>query len=215
MLYIDIHIFLACRRACPSTECPPRSFVCEQYWLGYEFCLHIYPRLSKTLSFNVPFFFNSFLFILKRWCTPVFLFSCLVPVWIRNDLIGGLVGLFHHFSFFFCCWFWILISTTAMNSRGCGLSVNALCCFRHISSSHGSELTWCCTMLPRTLFFPPNDIFSLVLIPLPPSPAACIYCIHWPNMNSLNASIIFFFVCLGFLLCLYVIEMSQQLGSAC
>lgn len=146
-------------------------------------------------------------------CFFVFLFgTCLNSEWF-NRWFGWFIPSL--FFLLFCCWFWILISTTAMNSRGCGLSVNALCCFRHISSSHGSELTWCCTMLPRTLFFPPNDIFSLVLIPLPPLPAACIYCIHWPNMFSLNASIIFFFLCLGFLLCLYVNEMSQQLGSAC
>lgn len=94
--------------------------------------------------------------------------------------------------FFFSC-FWILISTTAMNSRGCGLSVNALCCFRHISSSHGSELTWCCIMLPFPLFFPPNDIFSLVLIPL--LPAACTYCIHWPNIFYIYTHIFFLFVC--------------------
>lgn len=187
------HTYLSCVSACvsihwvSSSKLRMRAILTEN-----EFCLHIYPRLTKPFLLTFLFCWIHFVSF-WRDDAPPFLFSCLVPVWIRNDLIGGLVGLFHHFSFsFFNCCFCILISTTAMNSRGCGLSVNALCCFRHISSSCGSELTWCCTMLPTTLFFPPNDIFSLVLIPLPP-PTACIYCIHWPNIFSQtwSASIIF------------------------
>lgn len=86
------------------------------------------------------------------------------PVWysfeFRNDTTGWFGNFVPSFFVFLFRWFWFPTSSTAMNSRGCGLSVYALCCFCHISSSHSSELTWCCTMPPTTLFFPPNDIFS-------------------------------------------------------
>lgn len=204
MLYIDIHIFLACRRACSSTECPPWSFICEQYWLGYGFVCT--SEIVENPFFNVLFLINFFWFL--RVDASLVLFPCLVLVRI-SEWYDWLIWLFYFIIFlFFPHWFWFPMSSTAMNSRGCGLSVYALCCFCHISFltvQSWLDVAYCSKLhfssLPMT--------FSLILIPL--LPAACIYCIHWPNIFSLSASAVIYLL----LLRLYVTEMSLQLGRAC
>lgn len=69
------HTYLSCVSACVSIHWVSSSklrmrAILTGIWILFA---HL-SEIDETLSFNVPFFFNSFLFILKRWCTPVFFF---------------------------------------------------------------------------------------------------------------------------------------------
>lgn len=68
-----------------------------------------------------------------------------------------------------------------MNLRGCCLSVNALCCFSHNSSSHVLKLTWCCIMLPTysLRLFPQQQFLCFYFLPLLlPTACICTFTIH-------------------------------------
>lgn len=68
-----------------------------------------------------------------------------------------------------------------MNLRGCCLSVNALCCFSHNSSSHILKLTWCCIMLPTysLRLFPQQQFVCFYFLPLLlPTACICTFTIH-------------------------------------
>lgn len=179
--------------------------------------------MHPYLSFVLVFLVLVFCFSPPPTYHPPPSVSCRIEfgmIW----LVDWLVGLFKYicfplvvfllFVFFFSR---ILIFILAMNRRGCCLSVNALCCFRHNSSSHVfEELTWCCIILPT--YSPshllPNDIFfvSFSHSSLPPHAS-----VHWQYIILLSASVFLFSVSF-FLFCyfrLYVIEMSLWLGSAC
>lgn len=199
MLYMDIHIFLACRRACPFTKCSSWKLRVRAKLTEIWIRLHIYLRLLETHFFllwdNAPlfefclvFFGSVFLFLPTPTHHPPPSVSCRIEfgmIW----LVDWLVGLFKYicfplvvfplFVFFFPR---VLIFILAMNRRGCCLSVNALCCFRHNSSSH---VFWRVDLM---LHNPPN-IFSLPLITqwhflclllplLPPTACICTLTIH-------------------------------------
>lgn len=75
------HTYLSCVSACVSIHWVSSSklrmrAILTGIWILFA---HL-SEIDETLSFNFPFFFNSFLFILQRWCTRFFLFVCF-PGW--------------------------------------------------------------------------------------------------------------------------------------
>lgn len=180
--------------------------------------LHIYLRLLETHLFYfmrqctliLIFFFYKFFVpppptshpptALPRPPPPV---SCRIEfgmIWLVDWLIW-LVCLSTSVFLLVCLVFFfpILIFILAMNRRGCCLSVNALCCFRHNSSSHVFF------RVDLMLHNPPN-IFSLPLITqwhflclllplLPPTACICTLTIH--NLAKCICVPFFFFFLLS------------------
>lgn len=204
MLYIDIHIFLACRRACSSTECPPWSFICEQYWLRYGFVCT--SEIVENPFFNVLFWINFFWFL--RVDASLVLFPCLVLVRI-SEWYDWLIWLFYSIIFLF---FPIDFDSQCLQLRWIREAVVWVCmlCVAFVTSVLLTVQSWLDVAYCSQIHFSSLPMtFSLILIPL--LPAACIYCIHWPNIFSLSASAVIYLL----LLRLYVTEMSLQLGRAC